>query len=89
MSIRIFAVKLFIVISRPMAHLMGLHLQIPRGAQANADQSGQGGLLDHIIGPSPFDQTDADDSHIHPDVTALTATKVINLTKVSKINENI
>ena len=71
-----------------MAHLMGLHLQIPRGAQANADQSGQGGFPGHMIGPSPFDQTNADDGlHIHPDVTALTATKVINLTKVS-INKN-
>ena len=67
-----------------MAHLMGLHLQIPRGAHTNAEQSS-----DHMISSSPFDQTDGDDgSHMHPDVTALTATKIINLTKVS-INKNL
>ena len=72
-----------------MAHLMGLHLQIPRGAHTNAEQSGQGALSDHMISPSPFDQTDGDDgSQMHPDVTALTATKIINLTKVS-INKNL
>lgn len=66
------------ILYRPMAHLMGLHLQIPRGAHTNAEQSGQ----DHMISPSPFDQGD-DGSHMHPDVTALTVTKTINLSKVS------
>ena len=56
--------------NRPTAHLMGLHLQIPRGAHANAEQSRQGSLQDHMISPSPFDQADADDGS--PDVTALT-----------------
>ena len=76
-------IKFILINGRPMAHLMGLHLQIPRGAHTNAEQSGQGALS-----PSPFDQTDADDSSlIHPDVTALTATKIINLTKVSIFNK--
>ena len=53
------------------------------------EQSGQVALSDHMISHSPFDQTDADDgSHIHPDITALTATKTINLTKVS-INRSL
>lgn len=71
-----------------MAHLMGLHLQIPRGAHTSAEQSGRGALPGDMLSPSPFDQNDADDGgHIHPDVTALTATKIINLTKVG-INNN-
>ena len=57
-----------------MAHLMGLHLQIPQGAHVSPEQSGQAALSGHMISHSPFDQTDADGSHIHPDITALTAT---------------
>ena len=80
-------IKIFILIDgRPMAHLMGLHLQIPRGAHTNAEQSGQDALSDHMISPSPFDADDG--SHMHPDFTALTATKIINLSKVS-INKNL
>lgn len=72
-----------------MAHLMGLHLQIPRGAHVSPEQSGQAAHSGHMISHSPFDQTDADDSsHIHPDITALTATKMINLAKVS-INKTV
>jgi len=66
-----------------MAHLMGLHLQIPRGAHMSMEQSG----LDHLFtSPTNFDDDDDDaiaNSHAHPDVPALPGTKTINLTRVS------
>jgi len=62
-----------------MAHLMGLHLQIPRGAHMSMEQSG----LDHLFtSPTNFDDVTAS-SHAHPDVPVLPGTKTINLTRVS------
>lgn len=63
-----------------MAHLMGLHLQIPRGSRMNMEQS----ELDHMFtSPTHFDDDVTASSHAHSEVPALPGTKAINLTRVS------